>query len=83
MRLTLTHMLSFEANASPFSALALDRLPMCSCVHVVEYFTCTCRSGASSRPADRIHCSSAAAWRAMSRSSSVGTTQTETAEPSR
>ena len=32
MRLTLTHMLSFEANASPFSALALDRLPMCSCV---------------------------------------------------
>ena len=36
MRLTLTHMLSFEANASPFSGLALDRLPMCSCVHVVE-----------------------------------------------
>ena len=26
MRLTLTHMLSFEANASPFSGLALDRL---------------------------------------------------------
>ena len=36
MRLTLTHMLSFEAKASPFSTLALDRLPMCSCVHVVE-----------------------------------------------
>ena len=35
MRLTLTHMLSFEANASPFSGLALDRLPTCSCVHVV------------------------------------------------
>src|SRR5208337_5091786 len=27
MRLTLTHTLSFEANASPFSALDLDRLP--------------------------------------------------------
>ena len=36
MRLTLSHMLSFEANASPFSTLALDRLPTCSCVHVVE-----------------------------------------------
>jgi hypothetical protein len=26
MRLTLTHMLSFEANASPFSGLALAQL---------------------------------------------------------